>query len=86
MVQLTPNNTAHSGDNTLCLLGANWLQGGLPSKAAFTHRTVQQVTDLYKPPRAARDAGGGMRMWTCALIYSMCNFSADVLTGDAVED
>lgn len=48
-VQLTLNNTAHWGDNTLCLLGANWLPRGLLSKAAFAHRTVQQVTDPLKP-------------------------------------
>lgn len=40
------NNTAHTGDTTLCLLGANWLQTELLSKkAAFTHRTEQQATD-----------------------------------------
>lgn len=49
VVPLTPDNTAHSGDNTLWKLGANCVRGGLLSKAAFTHRTVQQVTDLYKP-------------------------------------
>lgn len=48
VVKLTPSNTAHRSDNTLYLLGANWLLGRLLSKAVFTHRAVQQVTDLYK--------------------------------------
>lgn len=67
VARLTPDNTAHSGDNTLCLLGANWLRGGLLSKAAFTHRTVQQVADPYKPPMCC--AGCRWRMWNFALIY-----------------
>lgn len=46
VVKLTPSNTAHWSDNTLYLLGANWLL----SKAVFTHRAMQQVTDLYKQP------------------------------------
>lgn len=48
-MQLTLNNNAHSGGNTLCLLGANCLPRELLSKAAFAHRTVQQVTDLHNP-------------------------------------
>lgn len=83
MVQLTPNNTAHSGDNTLCLLGANWPRGGLLSKAAFAHRTVQQVTDLYKPCELHRMQSGGKRMWSPAL--SIYDITADMLTGDTVE-
>lgn len=58
VVPLTPDNTAHSGDNTLWKLGANCVQGGLLSKAAFTHRTVQQVTDLYKPHELQRRKTG----------------------------
>lgn len=66
MVQLTPDNTAHSGDNTLCLLGANWLLGGLQGSvysqdSAAGNRSIQT-------PRAEQDAGGGKRKWTCAVI------------------
>lgn len=80
-VLLTPDNTAHSGDNTLCLLGAKWLQGGLLSKAAFTHRAVQQVTDLYKPHKLHRmqveEGGRGP-----ACMYDISDY---MLTGGSVE-
>lgn len=37
--QLTPDNTAHPGEDTLCLLGANW-PSKVSCRTAFTHITV----------------------------------------------
>ncbi len=38
--QLTPDNTAHPGEDTLCLLGANWPSRALQCRTAFPHSTV----------------------------------------------
>lgn len=70
VVQLTPDNTAHWGDNTLCLLGANWLLGELQGSvysqdSAAGNRSIQT-------PRAAQDVRAEKMKWTCALINVQC--------------